>query len=54
MVPLGNGSIPSNTKIIRLGDARSLLREHHDRRAKGNLLARSERMGGILPGIPGE
>jgi hypothetical protein len=53
-VPLGNSLIASNTKIFRLGDARLLLREHHDRRGKGNLLARPERKGGILPGVPGE
>src|SRR5215208_6722661 len=39
-VPLGNGSIASNTKIIRLGDARLLPGEHHGRCGKGNLLAR--------------
>jgi hypothetical protein len=46
--------IASNSKIIRLGDARSLLGEHHDRCGKGNLLARSKRKASILPGVPGE
>jgi hypothetical protein len=53
-VPLGNSLIASNTKIIRLGDARSFLGEHHDLCGKGNLLARSERKSGVLPGVLGE
>jgi predicted ATPase/DNA-binding CsgD family transcriptional regulator/Tfp pilus assembly protein PilF len=48
-VLLGNSLIALNTKIIRLGDARSLLREHHGLRGKGNLLARSERKRGMHP-----
>jgi hypothetical protein len=54
IVPLGKGLIALHTKIIRLGDARLLFREHHDRRGKGNLLARPERKSGVLPGVPGE
>jgi hypothetical protein len=53
-VLLGNGLKAFNTKIIRLGDARLVLGEHHDLCGKGNLLARKERKGGILPGVPGE
>jgi hypothetical protein len=52
-VPLGIGLIVSNTKIFRLADARLLPREHHERRGKGNLLARPERKASILPGVPG-
>ena len=49
---LGIGLIAFDTKIIRLGDARYLLGGHHDRRGKGNLLARSERKSSVLPGVP--
>ena len=47
-VLLGNGSIASNSKIIRSGDARGLHVGHHDRCGKGNLVARPERKGSVL------